>query len=125
MNEQELNQLAQDIKAWGLELGFQQLSIGDIDLKPYHDSYQKWLNNGYHGAMRYMEENRELRFFPEKLLPGTLRIISARMDYAKVTDNSLEPMQQSQTAYIARYARGRDYHKLMRKRLQQLAVRIQ
>lgn len=124
MNEQELKQLARDIKDWGSELGFQQLSIGDIDLRPYHDSYQNWLSNGYHGDMYYMEENKELRFFPDRLLPGTLRIISARMDYAKQPENSLEPMEQSQTAYIARYARGRDYHKLMRKRLQQLAEQI-
>lgn len=125
MNEQKLRQLAQDIKVWGAELGFQQVAISDTDLKPYYDSYENWLGNGYHGAMHYMEENKALRFYPEKLLPGTLRIISVRMDYAKQIENSLEPMTRTQSAYIARYARGRDYHKLMRKRLQQLAERIQ
>ncbi len=125
MNNVDLNLLAQNIKSWGTELGFQQTAIGDVDLSDYHDTYKQWIENKYHGAMSYMAENKELRFYPEKLLPGTLRIISVRMDYAKQAENSLTPLEESNKAYIARYARGRDYHKLMRKRLQQLASRIE
>lgn len=125
MDDLQLKKLAQDIRDWGIELGFQQIAIADIDLKDYHASYAKWLQNGHHGAMGYMAENKDLRFYPEKLLPGTLRVISARMDYAKESENSLAPLEQDGVAYVARYARGRDYHKLMRKRLQTLAQRIQ
>ena len=125
MNHEELQLLAQNIKSWGKELGFQQTAIGDADLSDYHDTYKQWIDNQYHGAMSYMAENTELRFYPEKLHPGTLRIISVRMDYAKQTENSLAPLDETNKAYVARYARGRDYHKLMRKRLQQLATRIE
>lgn len=125
MNHEDLELLAQDIKNWGSELGFQQTAIGDVDLSDYHATYKQWIDNKYHGAMSYMAENKELRFYPDKLLPGTLRIISVRMDYAKQRENSLAPLEESNKAYVARYARGRDYHKLMRKRLQQLADRIE
>lgn len=118
-------ELAADIKQWGKELGFQQVAISDADLSDYHASYQSWLENNYHGAMHYMAENQNLRNHPEQLHPGTIRIVSVRMDYAPETSNSLAPMHKPNKAYVARYARGRDYHKLMRKRLQQLAERIE
>ncbi|MDA1371908.1 MAG: tRNA epoxyqueuosine(34) reductase QueG [Proteobacteria bacterium] len=118
-------QLAIQIKAWGTELGFQQLAIADIDLSKYAPLLGNWIDNDYHGAMQYMAENHEKRCHPEQLHPGTLRIISARMDYSSTTENSLNPMQQRNKAYVARYARGRDYHKLIRKRLQQLADKIE
>ncbi|MCG8412576.1 MAG: tRNA epoxyqueuosine(34) reductase QueG [Pseudomonadales bacterium] len=121
----DLNALASDIKHWGAELGFQQVAISDTDLSSYHHSYKRWLGNGFHGAMHYMEENQDKRLHPDQLHPGTLRVISVRMDYALERENSLAPMRSRNKAYIARYARGRDYHKLIRKRLQALANRVQ
>lgn len=121
----DADKLASDIRDWGEELGFQQVAFSDGDLSRYHGSYKRWLENEHHGAMYYMAENQELRCYPEKLVEGTHRIISVRMDYAAVNSNSLAPLRKPDKAYVARYARGRDYHKLMRKRLQQLAERIE
>ena len=121
----DLVALTAEIKQWGQELGFQQLAITDIDLSAYAPHLQRWIASDYHGDMSYMAEREELRCHPDKLHPGTQRVICARMDYAKQTDNSLQPLAESKTAYVSRYARGRDYHKLIRKRLQQLANRIE
>ena len=125
MSEPNYKQLAKSIRAWGRELGFAQLAITDIDLGDYHDSYREWLSDDCHGDMAYMADNLDKRLHPERLVEGTCRIISVRMDYAKVADNSLASLSKSNIAYIARYARGRDYHKVMRKRLQKLADKIQ
>lgn len=125
MSPPDFHQLAKDIKQWGLQLGFQQLAITDIDLQAYQPHLEEWLNKHFHGAMDYMEKHGEMRCHPEQLHPGTIRVITARMDYAKEKDNSLAPMEAGTTAYISRFARGRDYHKLMRQRLQQLADRIE
>ncbi|MCY4263868.1 MAG: tRNA epoxyqueuosine(34) reductase QueG [Gammaproteobacteria bacterium] len=120
----DLKRTANDIKLWGAELGFQQVVIGDVDLSAYRATFLRWLENGFHGAMGYMANNTDKRLYPERLQPGTIRVISVRMDYARQRGNSLAPMHRRNKAYIARYARGRDYHKLMRKRLQILACRI-
>ncbi len=117
--------LATEIKSWGLELGFQQLAITDIDLHDYHEHFKSWLDKHYHGDMAYMANNVEMRTNPAELLPGTTRVICVRMDYAKTNTNSLAPLKDREKAYISRYARGRDYHKLIRKRLQILAEKIQ
>jgi epoxyqueuosine reductase len=119
------SQLAHDIKSWGLDLGFQQIAITDVDLSDYESLLSTWIENGYHGAMSYMAENHEKRCHPERLIPGTCRVICARMDYALDKENSLAPMSEQGKAYISRYARGRDYHKLIRKRLQKLASKIE
>ncbi|MEC9222953.1 MAG: tRNA epoxyqueuosine(34) reductase QueG [Pseudomonadota bacterium] len=118
------SQLASQIKVWGSELGFQQIAITDADLDNYAKYLSAWIDNNYHGAMTYMAENHEKRCHPEQLHPGTIRIITARMDYSVSKSNSLHPIQQRDRAYVSRYARGRDYHKLVRKRLQQLADKI-
>ena len=125
MANPDFSQMATDIKAWGMELGFQQVAITDIDLTNYEPLLSAWIERNYHGAMDYMANNHDKRCHPEKLVPGTIRVVCVRMDYANQTENSLAPMQQSDKAYISRYARGRDYHKLMRKRLQKLATRIE
>ncbi|MGB1847981.1 MAG: tRNA epoxyqueuosine(34) reductase QueG, partial [Pseudohongiellaceae bacterium] len=125
MSEPDYKQLAKSIRAWGHELGFAQLAITDVDLGDYHDRYRQWLSDDCHGDMAYMSENLDKRLYPERLHEGTCRIITVRMDYSKVADNSLAPLSKRNTAYIARYARGRDYHKVMRKRLQKLADKIQ
>lgn len=120
----DLDSLAQEIKSWGIELGFQQVAITDINLDDYKDHFDAWIDNGYHADMAYMANNKEKRCDPSKLLEGTCRVICVRMDYALDTSNSLEPLRNSNYAYVSRYARGRDYHKLIRKRLQRLAERI-
>lgn len=117
--------LAAEIKGWGQELGFQEVAISDVDLSRHEGRLRDWLEAGYQGEMDYMARHGELRSNPEKLVPGTLRSICVRMDYAKTTSNSLAPMRQRSKAYISRYARGRDYHKLIRRRLQRLADRIE
>jgi len=125
MDNDALGKLAADIKLWGAEYGFQQIAIADVDMKHYRQHLENWISNGYHGEMDYMARNMDLRAHPERLHPGTVRVITARLDYSSEPDNSLAPLERSKKAYIARYARGRDYHKLIRKRLQKLADKIQ
>lgn len=124
MNITDLQALATDIKTWGAELGFQQVTIADIDLEHYRPYLEDWLRKHYHGEMLYMERHAELRLRPQELVPDTLRAICVRMDYAQSSRNTLAELQSPDMAYISRYARGRDYHKLIRKRLQKLADRI-
>ena len=117
--------LAERIRKWGGELGFAQVGITDIDLQSYRAHLESWLDRQHHGEMGYMARNRGKRCNPDQLLPGTARIISVRMNYDHVAQQSLAPMERGDTAYVARYARGRDYHKMMRTRLQKLADRIE
>ncbi|WKE65003.1 tRNA epoxyqueuosine(34) reductase QueG [Gallaecimonas kandeliae] len=121
----DYQQLAADIKAWGQELGFQQLGITDTDLKSHEAALQAWLDAGHHGEMDYMARYGMLRARPEELLPGTLRVISARMDYLPPKARFGEILGDGDKAYVSRYALGRDYHKLLRARLKQLGERIQ
>ena len=125
MTEIDFNQMAADIKKWGIELGFQEVSFTDIDLSKYEHHLKDWIDRNYHGAMSYMAENHDKRCHPEQLVPGTIRVVCVRMDYAMDSEDSLDSMQNTGKAYISRYARGRDYHKLIRKRLQKLARKIQ
>ncbi len=121
----DLPALAERIRGWGGELGFQQIGITDIDLESYRGHLESWLERGHHGEMAYMARNHDKRCRPEQLHPGAARIISARMDYDHVGGNPPVAAAADGRAYVARYARGRDYHKLMRKRLQKLARRIE
>lgn len=125
MADLDFDKLATDIRLWSRELGFQQLAITDTDLSSYRPYLRDWIASDYHGDMHYMAEHEGLRARPEQLLPGTHRVICVRMDYADRADNSLQPLSLNDKAYVARYARGRDYHKLIRKRLQTLAQRIE
>jgi len=115
--------LAQRIKSWGLELGFQAVGVADADLSGAEPRLLEWLAQGWHGEMEYMARHGALRARPAELKPGTLRVISCRMDY--LNDNDNEIPAQSDKACIARYARGRDYHKVLRSRLQKLCQRIE
>lgn len=124
MTSCDLHQLAANIKLWGRELGFQDVAISDVNLEQYRPHLESWLAHHYHGEMEYMERHGALRLKPEELVPGTLRAICVRMDYALTTTNSLAELKTPEKAYISRYARGRDYHKLIRKRLQKLADQI-
>ena len=120
----DLHQLAQNIKAWGEALGFQQVRIADIDLSRHEHKLQAWLDEGYHGQMNFMAEHGMKRARPAELLPGTLRVISVRMDYLPPDAKFAQTLKNKDTAYISRYALGRDYHKLLRNRLKKLGEKI-
>lgn len=123
--EQTLAALAQDIKNWGMALGFQQIGISDVQLPEDEQYLQDWLTRQHHGQMDYMTKHGSKRSHPDELIPGTLRVISARMDYWPGTARAAkEAIQDSATAYVSRYALGRDYHKVLRTKLAQLAERI-
>ncbi|HMZ92028.1 MAG TPA: tRNA epoxyqueuosine(34) reductase QueG [Pseudomonadales bacterium] len=121
---QDYHQLAARIKAWGVELGFQAVGIAGIELPEDEQHLLDWLQRGDHGDMAYMAQHGSRRGRPAELLPGTLRVISLRLDYLPPGVALQQTLQQPERAYISRYALGRDYHKLMRKRLAQLAERI-
>lgn len=120
----EFQHLNAQIRAWGVELGFQQIVIGNIDLEEAEQHLDDWLKNGYHGEMSYMAEHGKKRSRPNRLISGTRRIISARMDYLPTDTSRLEVLNSPQKAYVSRYALGRDYHKLIRKRLAKLIRQI-
>ena len=120
--------LARDIKRWARELGFQQAGIADCDLSVVEPRLLAWLEKGWHGDMDYMARHGTARSRPAALTPGTLRVISARMDYLPHSPRGARKMEdvlaEPDRAAIARYAVGRDYHKVLRSRLQKLADRI-
>lgn len=117
--------LANHIKAWGKALGFQQVGISDIDLSQHNSMLLDYLEKGFQGDMDYLAHNVDKRLAPEKLHPNTCRIISVRMDYLPPDAKFANNLRNQDQAYISRYALGRDYHKLMRKRLKQLGEKIQ
>lgn len=126
MSESQLyTELAQHIRDWAAELGFQQVGISDVDLGDHPEYLRRWLAAGYHGDMGYMAKHGERRSHPGQLIPGTLRVLSLRMDYLPPDTQPLHILEQADKAYISRYTLGRDYHKLIRKRLAQLAQRIE
>jgi len=117
--------LVAQIKRWGLELGFQQIGISNTALDEHETHLLNWLGQGRHGEMDYMQRHGIRRSRPAELLPGTLRVISARMDYWPPEAADPEEVLADPTlAYVSRYALGRDYHKVLRRRLQKLAERI-
>jgi epoxyqueuosine reductase len=117
--------LAGRIRRWGEELGFARIGISDVDLAAASSHLQAWLAAGRHGAMDYMAKHGDKRTRPDRLQPGTLSVIAARMNYWSSSARDAEDVLADGTrAYVSRYALGRDYHKLMRRRLQQYADRI-
>lgn len=118
------SQLAANIKLWGKELGFQQVGICDIDLTQAELHLQEWLKKKFHGSMSYMEKHGSKRSRPAELMPETLRIISVRMDYLTASESMIATLNNPKKAYISRYALGRDYHKVVRARLKELAKKI-
>lgn len=118
-------QLARDIKQWAAELGFADAGISGTELGDDENHLDRWLEQGHHGEMSYMARHGAKRSRPAELEPGTRRVISVRMDYAPPGNaNAWSVLEDGEAGYVARYALGRDYHKLMRNRLQQLADRI-
>ena len=120
----DLVALTVSIHDWAAELGFQQIGITDIDLSEDAPRLATYLAAGYHGEMAYMADHGAMRWRPEELVPGTVRVISVRMDYLPQDTQMAQVLAQPERAYVSRYALGRDYHKLIRKRLQQLAEKI-
>jgi epoxyqueuosine reductase len=125
LNDIDYIRLAEQIKDWGLELGFQQVGISDTDLAKDEKYLLKWLDQAMHGEMDYMQQHGNKRSRPAELIPGTIRVISVRMDYMPEDGEDPETiLNDPQHAYISRYATGRDYHKIIRNRLQKLAEKI-
>jgi len=121
-----MDELVRSIRSWGQELGFQQLGISDIELGDHENRLNGWLEKGFHGEMDYMRRHGTRRSHPQELHPGTIRVISARMDYLPGSASDIELLlKDSSKGVVSRYALGRDYHKMMRKRLQTLARRIE
>ena len=117
--------LAEEIKCWSRELGFQRLGICGTDLSLAEQRLDHWLEQGRQGEMGFMARHGRKRSRPAELVPGTLRILSVRMDYPSGGEQARGTLADPVRAYVARYALGRDYHKLMRSRLQRLAHRIE
>ncbi len=120
----DLLALTASIREWAAQLGFQQVGITDINLTEDALRLDAYLAAGYHGEMEYMASHGTMRSRPDELVPGTLRVISVRMDYLPEDTQMAQMLAQPEQAYVSRYALGRDYHKLIRKRLQQLAEKI-
>ena len=121
-----LENLAIQIKTWGRELGFQQVGITGTDLSEDETRLQRWLDAGRHGDMDYMARHGARRSRPAALRPGTVSVISARMDYLPpAARDAWSVIDDAALGFISRYALGRDYHKVLRRRLQRLAERIE
>lgn len=119
-----LSRLAQQIKGWGKALGFARVGICDTDLTSEEIKLQTWLDKGYHGEMAYMASHGMMRARPQELHPGTVRVISVRMDYLPPEAGFATNLTDPNLGYISRYAGGRDYHKLIRARLKKLGDHI-
>jgi epoxyqueuosine reductase len=124
----DLQELTRAIKAWGRELGFADVRIADVDLAHAEDGLSAWLAAGHHGEMDYMASHGMKRARPAELVPGTVRAIVARMDYLPLQEGwrerELARQREPGAAVVSMYARGRDYHKVLRNRLAQLAERV-
>lgn len=122
----QLTALTANIKNWGLALGFNDIGITDTNLQAAETEHQAWIAKGFHGEMDYMAKHGVKRTRPAELVPETIRVISARLDYLPPNAaNSESVLQNSSKAFISRYALGRDYHKVMRNKLQKLSDKIQ
>ena len=120
----------QPLREWARELGFSQIGVAGVDLGSAETGLREWLAAGFHGSMHYMAAHGSKRTRPAALVPGTVRVITARMDYlpaAAAQDwQAIEwqALDDPQRAVVSTYARGRDYHKVLRSRLQRLALRL-
>ena len=121
---QDIDALARRIKALAREFGFQRCGISDIDLGEDEAHLRSWLAQGLYGSMHWMAQHGDKRSRPADLVPGTVRVVSVGLDYGRDADEAWRTLDDAERAYVARYALGRDYHKLMRNRLQKLAERI-
>jgi epoxyqueuosine reductase len=126
LDPESLGELAVRIKSHARELGFQRCGIAGVELREDETHLQTWLADERHGTMQWMAQHGSKRSRPAELRPGTLRVVSVRMDYGVTSEaEDWDALRDGERAYVARYARGRDYHKLLRTRLQKLADRIE
>ena len=124
-NTNDYSTLAADIKRWGRELGFSDIGIADTELSSAETLHQAWIKKGFHGDMDYMAKHGVKRTRPADLVPNTVRVISARLDYLPPTAKaSWNVIEDAEKAFISRYALGRDYHKVLRQKLQKLCDKI-
>ncbi len=119
------NQLVENIRLWSRQLGFQQVGITHTNIDHAGGRLQQWLDKGFQGDMEWMGQHGETRWQPNQLLPGTVSVICVRMDYLPAESGMIACLKDGEKAYLSRYALGRDYHKLMRKRLATLASQIE
>jgi epoxyqueuosine reductase len=124
MTEPDLARLARDLRSWGRELGFSEIGIAGTDLREDEARLLRWLAAGRHGDMDYMARHGTRRTRPAALVPGTIRVISARLDYRPEARDALAVLGDSRKAYVSRYALGRDYHRVLRAKLQRLVERM-
>ena len=125
-NSQDYQDLQAQIESMALNLGFDAVGFSDVDLKEHEIHLSQWLDKGFHGEMEYMHRHGSKRSRPDELVEGTCSVISVRIDYLPENKkDSEEALNNPDNAYISRYALGRDYHKLMRNRLQKLASQMQ
>ncbi|MCW5625315.1 MAG: tRNA epoxyqueuosine(34) reductase QueG [Burkholderiales bacterium] len=121
----DASELLADLRRWGRELGFDAIGVSDIDLGSAEAGLAAWLDAGFHGSMEYMVRHGSLRTRPAECVPGTVSVITARMPYWSPDSKHAEAvLADAERAYVSRYALGRDYHKVLRQRLQQLVDRI-
>ena len=124
-SDRNWSHLADRIATWGHELGFDAIGISDIDLAAEEVQLLNWLDAGHHGEMDYMRRHGVARTRPAQLVPGTVRVITARVNYwPSRARPARDVLADSRRAYVARYALGRDYHKVLRSRLATLATRV-
>jgi epoxyqueuosine reductase len=122
--------LLQRLETWALELGFSQIGVAEVDLGDAEAGLRAWLEAGFHGSMGYMAAHGMMRARPAELHPGAVRVITARMDYLPATrgddwqGEEERRLMRPGEAVVSMYARGRDYHKVLRQRLQSLADRL-
>jgi len=126
MNDKlNLDDLKKKIRFWAKELGFNAIGISDTKLQAQKKNYHDWLANNFHGEMGYLERHKEFKFQPEKLMEQTKTIIACRLDYLPMQENLLQMLKNKKQAYVSRYALGRDYHKVLKKKLKQLCLKIE
>ena len=124
LDQPALAALAQRLKALASDAGFQRVGISGVELGDDERHLRDWLAQGLHGSMQWMARHGDKRSRPSELLPGTLRVLSVGMDYGREPEEAWANLRDHERAYVARYALGRDYHKLMRQRLQRLADEV-
>ncbi len=123
-------QLLSNIRQWATSLGFSQIGVASVDLSTAEPGLRAWLDNGFHGDMAYIASHGMKRARPAELVPGTVSVITARMDYLPSSTQlgwqaiEFDRLKHPGEAIVSVYARGRDYHKVLRNRLQKLADRI-
>ena len=125
LSTDELQRLADDIRNWALDLGFADAGISRLTLEQDQAHLRRWLADGFHAGMQFMQRAPDMRSTPKLLRPGTLSVISVRLNYRPRATDAWQVLEDADKGYISRYALGRDYHRLMRRRLLKLGERIE